>query len=160
MGQDIHMFIVQNNRLIKSNFYEGRCSTWFANLRNEGTLDDYEFLPIVFGWGNFMPQEIAKRYSRERGYFDHYHIRVGYFKEWFNKYHPDIQAGWATTYEAWAIENKGYCPDYLPRVLTEEMIKEDMYFVEYPYLMDQSHWLYDYLIKNKIDDNAFICYCF
>lgn len=160
MGKDIHMFIVYKGNIIKSNIYTGRNSSWFRNLCGYADLNEYNYLPIVFGWGELAPQELSKRYTKERGYFDHCHIKVKFFKEWFEKCRPDIQAGWATTYEVWAIKNKGYNPGYLPTALTEDMIIEDMQFIEYSNTEDNSSWLYDFLIENKINDNADIIYCF
>ena len=160
MGKDIHMFIIDHDVIVRKNIYTGRCSTWFDNLCDNGSYDEYYYLPITFGWGENVPKELKKKFSIERGYFNHYHIKVKYFLEWFVKYHPNVDAGWATTYEKWAIENKGYKPEYLPKEIPEDGNINDLHFIEYTRTDDCSEWLYHYLIDNHIDFNADIVYCF
>lgn len=162
MGKDIHMFIVDNKKeVIESDIFPGRNSIWFANLKNEGGYKEYNYLPIVLGWPKIVvPQTLKEKFSKEDGYFDFYHVKVEYFKEWFLKYRPNIDAGWATTYEAWAIKNKGYNPGYLPKELDEDANLHDSTFIEYKRCDDCSEWLYNYLVENNIDKDAFIVYCF
>ena len=161
MGKDIHMYICEKGKVVKSDIFNGRCSCWFDNMSEKGEYDEYNHLPIVYGWNEgTVPKKLKNEYPKEDGYFDFYHVKVGYFKEWFKKYRPDIDAGWATKYEAWAIEHKGYRPGYLPKELDENANINDNIFVEYERCDDCSKWLYNYLNDNKIKDNAFIVYCF
>lgn len=161
MARDIHMFIVHHGNIIKSNIYEGRSPAWFDSITDKSELCEYEQLPIVFGWPEgLVPQELREKYSRERLYFDHYHIKVKYFKEWFEKYRPDIDAGWATTYQKWLIEKKGFRPGYLPDTLPNDANVADMHFIEFERISDKSRFLYEYLIENNIDGNDDIVYCF
>ena len=156
------MYIVKDNEVIADNIFDGRNSEWFGNLQDEGWDDTYDNLPIVHGISSKAPKTSKFDMSllREKSYYGFYHIIVKYFKDWFEKYRPDKKAGWATTYEKWKIENKGYIPEDLPISLSKDDVIEDMHFVEYENKYDCSKWLYNYLIENDIDDNADITYWF
>ena len=165
MGKDIHMFIVGKQGIIKSNIYTGRNYVWFDQLTDAGDYaDDYANLPITFGWSPFTPEILKIRYSRERDYYDHYHFKVKYFVEWFEKYRPNVDAGWVTTYDKWLYETKGIIP-HLTHELSERTSEDDFYpqdwhFIEVEKPDDCSKWLYDYIKENNIDGNADVTYCF
>ena len=93
-------------------------------------------------------------------YFDHRSVKVHDFLDWFTTYHPEIEAGWVTTYDRWRIFNKGYIPENPQHYLHEDDVMEDMHFVEYENPYDCSKWLYNYLIDNKVPDEADITYWF
>ena len=160
MGMDIHLNIIHGNEIIAKEIFDGRNTNWFNKLKdaNEGV---YEKLPIEYGTPEDAPQEIKDLEKEGPSYFGFRYIKVGDFKEWFRKYKPNVDAGWATTYEKWLIENKGYEPEELPHELPEDANLNDMYFIEYKSNWDDcSEWLYDYLIDNQILDNYTITYCF
>lgn len=160
MGMDCYMSIVKDGKFIAKDIFDGRNTEWFNNLQDAGWSYEYHNLPIVFGHSSKAPQEWKDSYTAEKGYFGFYHFLVKYFKEWFEKYRPDRDAGWVSTYDKWRIENKGYIPDDVPHYLPEDARMEDMHFVEFANPYDCSVWLYNYLIENKIDDNADVTYCF
>lgn len=160
MGMDIHMHLVKDGEYVKKNIYDGRNREWFANLQDEGWDDCYDNLDIIFGLSPKAPKTIDVAKLREDGYFGFYHIPVKRFKEWFETYRPDKDAGWVSTYDKWRIENKGYVPDDLMHYIPEDARIEDLHFVEVVNPYDCSAWLYQYLIENEIDNNADITYWF
>ena len=160
MGVDIHMFICQDNKVIQSNIYDGRNSEWFDNLQGSGWDDVYDKLPMVYGWPSMVPDELKEEYSREKGCYGYHHILVKNYKIWYVEYNPYKRAGWVTTYDKWKMENQGYIPETAKTYLDEDDVLADMYFVEWKNEYDPSTWLYNYLCDNKIDNNAWIVYCF
>ena len=160
MGVDIHMYICKEKKIIAEDIFDGRNSEWFANLQNEGWDDEYSHLPNEYGFGNHAPEEIINKYSNEIGYYGFYHMNVKDFMEWFQKYQPDKDAGWVSTYDKWRMENKEYIPEELYHELPKDARIEDMHFVEFIKPYDCSKWLYYYLVNNKIDKEADIVYFF
>ena len=160
MGADIHMSIVKNNRYLAKNIYNGRNSEWFDNLQGEGWKDEYNELPIKYGYSNQTPENYKEKYNENNYYYGFRYINVGDFKNWFIKYRPDKDAGWVTTYEKWKIENKRWVPDDVKHYLDKEDNIDDMHFIEFENPYDCSKWLYDYCIKHHISNKADIIYCF
>lgn len=165
MGSDIHMYIVGKSGIIKSNIYTDRNYTWFDNLTDREIFSEYKNLPIIFGWSPFTPKTLKFRYSRERGYYDHYHFKVKHFIEWFEKYRPDKDAGWVITYDKWRYENKGIRPQNVYKELSEIadqpwFCAKEWHFIEFENTEDSSKWLYDFIKANNIDENADVTYCF
>lgn len=156
------MYIVQNGEVLASDIFPGRNSDWFRKMQAESDDEVYNQLPIVIGFSDKAPTELKDRFAREKGYFDHYHILVKFFKKWYETYHPDLKAGWVTTYDKWRMEKKGYIPedDDVIKELCKTDILQDMHFVEYTDIYECSYWVYHYLIDNNIPDNADITYCF
>lgn len=157
------MFIVRKGKVIKEDICGIRNQSWFDSMTDRSEYNEYDYLPIVFGWPeDIVPQNLRDLYSRDRLYFDHYHIKVKYFKDWYVTYRPNIDAGWATSYEKWLIEKKGYVPGYLPTALPEDADIRDMHFIEYERVTDKSNMLYEYLMEhaNEVEDNDDIIYCF
>ena len=165
MRKNIYIFIVGKQGVIKSSIYPGRSHVWFDQLTDEGNYLDYINLPIVFGWSPFTPENFKTRYSRDEGYYDHYHFKVKYFIEWFEKYRPDKDAGWVSTYDKWQYENKGVKPHKVYQELSEIasepwFCEKDWHFIELEKEYDFSKLLYNFIKKNKIDENADVTYCF
>lgn len=165
MGVDIYMFIVKNKTIIKNNIYTGRNSEWFDNISDRIHTNIYNDFPTIYGWSPATPEILKTRYSRKKGYYDFYHFKVKYFIEWFERFKPDTDAGWVTTYEKWLYETKGIIPNYLHHQLSDVsdevwFCEKDWQFIEVKNNYDCSRWLYDYLIDNKIDPNADVTYCF
>lgn len=159
MGMDIHLFIVKNKQYIAKDIFDGRNREWFYNMMGEGNNDVYNNLSISYGVSNETPNEWNENFKKEDGYFDSRFINVKAFKDWFNKYRPNVDAGWVSTYDKWAYETKNIEPEVYYR-LPKDVNINDMHFIEIENKWDCSKWLYDYLIDNQIDDNAYIQYCF
>ena len=159
MGVDIHMNIVKNKEVIAKDIFDGRNSEWFNNLQGGGWNNEYDHLPAEYGFSDQTPDDIKEYYNKDWCYgFNS--VNVSEFKKWFEKYHPDLSAGWISTYDKWRMENKGYIPEDLPVYLGKEDNPADMYFIEYENPYDCSRWLNDYLVENNIPDDADIIYCF
>ena len=162
MGVDIHMYIVKNKNIIKENVFDGRNSEWFNNIQGDGNSDEYDHFPIYkYGVSEQAPDELIKE-ANEDYYYGHRTVKVSDFKQWFNKYRPDKQASWVTTYDKWRIENKGFTPDDFDYKfqLNKDDVIEDWHFVEWIDRYDCSAWLYNFLLEEKIDDDADITYWF
>lgn len=159
MGVDIHMNIVKNKEVIAKDIFDGRNSEWFNNLQGDGWANEYDHLPANYGFSDQTPDDIKEYYNKD-WYYGFNSVNVGKFKKWFKKYRPDLEAGWASTYDKWRMENKGYIPEDLPIALDKDMNPADMHFIEYENLYDCSRWLNDYLVENNIPDDADIIYCF
>ena len=160
MGRDIYMHIVESGCVLKRDIFDGRCSAWFDNLTDYGWDSCYDHLPVKYDLSPESPEELKKEYSEENGYYDFRYIKVSDFLNWFEKYRPDIEAGWVTTYEKWLIEKKGYVPEDVKHYLDKDDDIRDMHFVEFKKPYDCSKWLYYYLKDNEIPLQADITYCF
>lgn len=161
MGKDIHMFIVKDNEILAKEIFDGRNSEWFCNMAVNNCGDDcYEYLPVKYSWKDNVPEELSKKYNQENDYFDFRSVKVEDFKDWFYKYRPDIDAGWVTTYDKWRIEKKGYVPWDIKHYLDEDDDLRDMHFIEVSNPYDCSNWLCNYLVDNKVPNDADIIYCF
>ena len=150
MGVDIHMYVVKKGSVLESEIFDGRNSEWFNNLQGRGFDWEYDNLSIEWGISPNAPStdEFNSEELSDRGYYGFHHISAKKFVEWFEKYRPDRQAGWVSTYDKWRIENKGYIPEDLPLYLDKEDNINDMHFIEYDNPYDCSKWLYDYLIEH------------
>ena len=161
MGVDIHMSIIKGNKFIKEDIFSGRNSEWFRNLQGEGWEDEYDHFPSCWGIPEDAPEKIKKAFDKsDDGYYGFNYIEAGAFCEWFNKYRPDLKAGWVSTYDKWRMEKKGYIPEDPPHYLDPEDRIDDMHFIEYQDKYDCSLWLYNYLLDNEIYADAVIVYYF
>lgn len=156
------MSIIKDNKFIKENIFIGRNSEWFSNLQGKGGKDEYDYFPSNWGIPKKAPKEIREDFDKanDYGYYDFHYIVAGAFCEWFNKYRPDLEAGWVSTYDKWRMEKKGYTPENPQHCLEPEDRIDDMHFVEYQDKYDCSLWLYNYLIDNEIYADAVIVYYF
>lgn len=159
------MFLKDNKgNILEDNLYDGRNSEWFNNLQGHGGNDDYDYLPKV--WGKCVPD--AVKFDEEALSKDYYYgfnyVNAWDFIEWFEKYRPDLDAGWVTTYEKWRIEKKHYIPDEVYHYLPNDANKNDYHFIEFQNKFDCSLYLYNYLIDNYKTiyyfKDLWICYYF
>lgn len=160
MGVDMHLYICKNKKYIAEDIFDGRNSEWFRNIQGEGNDEVYNSLPLSYGISDQAPAHFSDSFKGEMGYYGFHYIKVSDFCDWFIKHRPDEDAGWVTTYEKWAYENKGIKPEYLRRSLTKDDVIEDMKFITITNEYDCSAWLYCYLVDNNIPDDAVVQYCF
>ena len=162
MGVDIHMFICRKGEILGDDIFDGRNSEWFNNLQQQYYDNEYDHLNIRYGFSDDVPENLRKRFNDPGSYYGHHNIRVGDFAEWFEKYRPDLDAGWFSTYDRWRIERKGWVPDsdYVKHELEEGDNPVDYEFVEFEDKYDCSRWLYHYMANKKIPYDATINYCF
>lgn len=172
MGKDMTMHIVDKDYNLlttdekyKYGIYDGRNSEWFSNLEGDGFDNEYDYLPIEnFHWRDeiFVKNESLRPYMDKdnNGYFNFRTMRVGKFKEWFEKYRPDLDAGWVTQYDKWAFERKSIdIEDRVRRYPSKEEIEGDaLVFIEYEKKYENSVWLYNFV--KDYEDDCLIIYCF
>ena len=160
MGVDIHMHIIdKDGKVLAKEIFDGRNSDWFNNLQGCGWDEEYDYFPAYSGLPENCAKEI-KSFMGEIGYYGFCDMTIRDYRNWFNKYRPDIKAGWVSTYDKWRMERKHYIPEDLPISLSPEDNKDDMHFVEYENIHDCSKWLYNYLEKNDFPMDAHIVYYF
>ena len=162
MGVDIHMFICRKGEILGDDIFDGRNSEWFNSLQQQSWGDEYDHLNIRYGFSDDVPDDLRKKFDDPGTYYGHHNILVKDFAEWFEKYRPDLNAGWFSTYDRWRIERKGWTPDYdyVKRHLEEGDNPNDYEFVEFENEYDCSRWLYHYMAGKKIPYDATINYCF
>ena len=164
MGVDIHMSLISYNGIMKSDdIFEGRNGEWFDNLKGEYCHSiEYEKLNRKKGIPERVPAEIRKDYD-ERDYYGYTYINVGEFRKWFNKYRPDLHAGWVRKYDAWLYEKKGIEPDIdmdVERYLDLDANPADWVFIEFVDSWDCSAYLYAKLNTLGADDSDNIVFYF
>ena len=160
MGMDIHIYLAKEGEKTKEIEFGGRNSEWFDNMMGDRGYDDcYDYLDLHYELSPFTDKEIVEQ-AEEWEYFSPRYVRVDAFKYWFEKYRPHISAGWVSTYDMWRIKNKGYIPEDMNIAMDPNKPAEDQHFVEVVNIYDCSLWLYNYLVDNKICDDAHITYFF
>lgn len=161
MGVDINLNIIDTKgEYLHKNFYYGRNTEWFNNLNN---MDDilYDEFPTHVGVPENIPTELSDDYNnrKEYEYYGFHHMVVKDFIKWFNKLRPDIDAGWVTTYDKWSYEKKGIIPE-LYHMMPDDIRIEDLCFIEIEDKYESNHWLYNYIIDNKVPEDSYIVYYF
>lgn len=166
MGKDIHMFLMDNDIVVKSEIFSGRDSEWFDNISRRGGDFEYDYFPSKPGWfenePTLLPEELME-FTKDNGYFDFYRVKVKDFVDWFIKYKPYKEAGWASKYDIWRMKEKCYIPAFLPHEKPND--GEEYEFIEYIKSYDCSNWLYNYIYDYEAKtrshiNNYTIIYCF
>jgi hypothetical protein len=137
MGVNIHMSLVRDDGiLLIPDLYDGRNYEWFDNLQQKGDNELYDKLPIKYGIPENVPPHILEDYN-SGDYYEFHYLQSQEYILWFNKYRPDIDAGWITTYDKWRYENKGEIPELCHYLPTDANL-HDMQFIEVqnPYNID------------------------
>ena len=135
MGCDIHVDIVdKDGKYIVEEFIDWRNYAWFDRIHEKE--DDYSKLNWIYNVNSdFVPQDIKRDFNKKEvfGYYGFKAVSVADLIAWYNKYQPNIDAGWVTKYTAWKMNRKEYIPseDEVWKNLSSVDIVEDMIFVEY-----------------------------
>lgn len=170
MGMDIHLHIVHKGEVLAKSIFDGRNSDWFGNMIGRHISEPaYRQLPYEYDWnceGN-CPENLKEEYLGEledfhgRWTFDERSVNVGDFREWYMKYKPCLKAGYVSKYDAWLYEKKNIIP-YLESVehFLDEDDKSDKVWLEFNDPYEPSCWLYKYLARNEVPDEAWLVYCF
>ena len=160
MGMDIHIYLINKDASLVKSLYEGRNRDWFESLLGRGYGDEYQYLrthPMHdLPDGYILPTEIEKDYDDSvdgNGCFGFSWLYAKDYYEWFYKYRPDKRAGWVTTYEGWALKNKGQIPEDVKLRLDESDIVEDMVFVEYEDEWNPDRSVVDIIEEHKAEKN-------
>lgn len=159
MGVDITMHIIQKDKYLAKDIYDGRCSEWFTNLQGSDRDPVYHNLPIHCG----VPDERPEDWQIIPGdfYYGHHYMKATDFCDWFETMRPDLDAGWVTTREKWEYEQRDIIPELKYKLSSDDVV-EDMHFIEVSNPKDQSLWLYNYLLQRyyTVFDDIFIVYKF
>ena len=159
MGMDIHTYICDEDGVVQhKDIWEGRNSDFFANLSGKGYDRAYDKLPVEYGLSKNLEAELSE--DEKKYCFDFRHIQVGKFIEWFEKYRPDVTAGWCTKFEAWLYKTKGIAPEELSERLYEDDIVEDREFIVVEKVYDCARDLYDFFKDYEINPNYYLNYFF
>lgn len=161
MGVDITMSIVKNKKYIKEDIFDGRNGAWFDRI-TQCRIEPYTFLPIKYGYSDQAPDSFKEHYNKENGYYDFRYFNVGDFRQWFERYNPNLDVGWVTKRTAWKMDYQGYVPfdNEIFYELTKEDPIEDRVFKTFKDNESCDEWLYNYILENNIPWDADIIYCF
>ena len=169
MGMDIHIYLINKNASLVKPLYQGRNRDWFENLLGRGYEDEYKHLKTHpmhdLPDGYVLPDYIEKDYydsTNTNNYFGFSWLYAKDYYDWFYKHRPDKKAGWVTTYEKWALKNKGQVPEEVKLSLDKGDIVEDMVFVEYEDEWNPDRSVVDIIEghKAKKSDEYYIVYYF
>ena len=162
MGVDITMNVVKDGKVLAKDLYDGRNYEFFDNLQGHGYDDVYDKLCVDYGLPESVPEDWHERYTKQNYYYGFAYISVGDFKKWYERYRPDIDAGYFTCYERWKILKRGYDPNLynIKHYLDKEDIIEDMYFMEVENKYDPARVIYNALVDEDLPDDATLVYWF
>lgn len=157
MGMDIHTYVITKEGEIKArDLYEGRCTEWFNNLMGRGCNAEYSYLPTKYNVPDFAPDEIKR--DEENGYFGFRYLTVKDWRDWFNEYKPNLDAGWVRKYDKWAWENKHIVPEEYYHYLGEVDNPAEWEWCEFRKDYDVSEYLTEQLAG--MDENDILIYYF
>lgn len=163
MGEDIHMYIVADNKVIKNLSTGIRAYEWFDNLQQEGDKIEYDYLNIMFGMSQQAPktEEFSIEALKKKYCYGFYHFKVRDYLDWYEKYKPNTDAGWVTTYTAWKYKNKGLVPseDDVYHELPKDVNKDDYVFISFNGVDTMAYDLYRVLFC-AFPPNAEVTYWF
>lgn len=156
MGADIHMKLIKDNKIIEDDLFEGRNYDWFDDLTGKGYCTNVSYKTLfdikTAGIPEDSPKEIVDDYN-EDWYFDFYWMKLKDFCNWVKTSRPQLEAGWVSTYDAWAYKKKGIIPEEMFKSLAsidEEYIK-DYNFIEIVNKFEPSYYISEYLINKGYD---------
>lgn len=156
MGMDCTIAICDNDgTIISDNICDFRNSEWFNLLQEEGCEDtEYAYINWNYGIPDKVSKQIQEDYDNriESGYFNFRWITADDYVNWFERYRPDISAGWMPTYDKWLYEKKHILnEDNMYRYLASVSLGErkEYQFVEIEKELDDSKYIYDYLMQNE-----------
>lgn len=160
---NIKMNIVKNGEFIKRDIFTEKNPDWFNQIMGRDESFPFNTFPKHYGISPMLPTEITMEGLRKEGYYNFFFINVERYVTWYERYKPQVHAGWVTSYMKWLIETKHYIPN-----LKEELVPAfpqdshscDMKFIEYIDEDDCFKWLYDYVLDNHIPFDADIVYWF
>lgn len=129
MGTDIHVMVVKDGAFVIPEMDMARNYTWFGKIQHEN--DEYTYLNWQYNLENdAIPPEVRK--DIDNGCWGFKFCNVAEFVNWFEKYKPDLDAGWIRKREAWLLDNKGVIPYDYEYELPENCVIEDWEFREFP----------------------------
>lgn len=169
MGLDISLYCIRKDgTILAEDLFDGRNREWFDKMRGYYNDDEYGKLNISYGKPDFLPQSISDYFLDEDGRdwaFDWRYITVGDYIDWYEKYCPQLDAGWCTKRDAWLYEVKGIIPElYYSLSCWGDYASDDAVFITIENTYDCNTYvvneLYDLLRESKIKRDDYIVYCF
>jgi hypothetical protein len=161
MGTDIHVAIIRDGEFVTSEFDLGRNYSWFDKIQTEE--DEYAYLKWHYDADDHVVPQQIRDLLNERGYYGFKYVSVPDFISWFEKYHPDLDAGWVSTYSKWKWEKKHIAIDeddvyhYLP----EDVNKDDYVFMEFSAWDDSSALIIDNIpLDYMTEDDVYLVFYF
>lgn len=165
MGLDMSAVVIKADgyRFNDKEYIGGaRNSSMFLDIQHEEGV--YENLPVFkkyFDENIIKDKEFLKQYNDDWT-FGHTMIKIDDLYKFCEKYHPERDAFWMTTYDKWLYENHRINPsEYdFSHYLEESDVIEDMHFVEVEKWWEVFSYLVKQFKKDKVPKNAYLCYCF
>ena len=161
MGTDIHVAIIRNGEFITPEFDLGRNYSWFDRIQTEE--DEYAYLNWHYNAEDLVVLQQIRDLLNDHGYYGFRYVSVPDFVSWFNRYHPDLDAGWVSTYTKWKWTKK-HIPidiDDVYHYLPEDVNKDDYTFMEFPAYDDSSASVIDNIpLEYATDENAYLVFYF
>lgn len=159
MGMDIHVHVVnKNGEYIKKNLFDGRNRMWFQKIDHEE--DEYDYVKWIYDYeAEFVPVEVKKVFRSDEysGYFGFKAVKVADLLNWYDRYRPDVDAGWIRRYDKWRWENKATAPDEIYHYFDESMNVNDWVWVENLPKEDECiKVIIDQIDNNQVNPNDYV----
>lgn len=159
MGMDIWIHVVnKNGKYVKKDLFDGRNRTWFCKINDEE--DEYAYVNWIYDYNaDFVPADIKKIFNSEEytGYFGFKAVKVADLLKWYEKYRPDLDAGWIRKYDKWQLTVKGIVPEVVYHYFDNDMNTNDWEWTEYiPKADDFIKEVIKELHDNKVKSDDFV----
>ena len=159
MGMDIWVHVVnKNGEYIKKDLFDGRNSMWFGKINHEE--DEYAYVPWIYNHdADFIPVDIKEDFNSKdyTGLFGFKAVKVADLLNWYDKYRPDIDAGWIRRYDKWRWENKAIAPEDVYHYFDDSMNINDWVWVEnLPKEDEYIKIIIDQINNNQVNPNDFV----
>ena len=133
MGMDIWVHVVnKNGEYVKKDLFDGRNTTWFYKINDEE--DEYEYVPWIYDYNqDFVPSNVKENFNSKEytGYFGFKAVTVKDLLTWYDKYRPDLDAGWIRKFDKWQLTVKGIAPETVYHYFDNDMNINDWEWTEY-----------------------------
>ena len=163
MGMDIWVNVVnKNGEYVKKDLFDGRNRTWFCKINDEE--DEYAYVNWIYEYDlGFVPTDVKEIFNSEEytGYFGFKAVKVADLLNWYDRYRPDVDAGWIRKYEKWQWENKGIAPEGIYHYYDNEMNLNDWVWVENLPKEDECiKVVIDQIDNNQVNPNDYVIFYF
>ena len=159
MGMDIWVHVVnKNGEYVKKDLFDGRNRTWFCKINDEE--DEYEYVKWIYNYdADFVPADIKEIFNSKEytGFYGFKAVKVADLLNWYDKYRPDVDAGWIRRYDRWKWENKTIAPEYISYYFDDSMDYIDWIWTEnLPKKDDCIKVIIDEIDNNQVNPNDFV----
>lgn len=153
MGMDIYINVVdKDGNYIKKDLYDGRDSEWFYNIIEE--LGEYYYVPWTYGTDlDYIPTEIKEMFDDG---FRVKSVKVADLLNWYDKYRPDIDAGYIRRYDKWRWETKAIPPDQICHFRDPDMDKDWVWIENVPTRHEPIKEIIDQIDNNQVNPNDYV----